>query len=1168
MKRNNLKTVGKLILRSVPSPEVEAKVTRFLVGLMKNTPAARIRSRIRKTPLVLSKKISAQKGELIVRQLEKLGAKASFVPLRPVELKKSGRKTESPRVTEAAVRIVPPPQAARKKRLRYLAAGLLMMASLAFLAIRVHEALIRPTPPELVFRPIDHAPAAFQQATPEDPGRVFDLRHRLRADRRLLDAFAVLAQRFPSLHGLGESGMLRLGTVQTNARQCLLPLMAGEEKIDELRLPLPLTFPDAVNGLDRWHRMLASYFKKRPGSSAAGAAASPQREVTAVASASGPIGILEALQSVQRSWNRSGPDCGLIQAASRGYALLLTMLHPDQIGAADGLFPFALSLTAACQAGEGGSRQIDRALLARAMGYGPYPVGLDTSGTAPAQDRLLAAFLREDTGALSSMGRGKDALAEYLLMRVHRDRLENRSADQVARRLLEKNPYHFSALADVSFAGDISSAKHASVVLPVFLFLKLEAGPLPAGGIIGDWTFSLDWFSEGASDADLSIARFESMLAGKISRASGTDFGYLLDAEQAATVWRSLYLNAMYLRYRLLSDRWKKPQMAENLARLLARSSPGHPLILAMLARSAQQLGRTEEALAHLEKLLADPRTPSALAAWIYSGIASEPEMISYWPRVFDRLDGRPAQLAFSGASLFRLMSLDLAEKYTATALQLNSRFFEGYARMAKITGSDRALSEALEAFPGQLALRLSAAGYYAAGDRGEAKKTALELYRQIHRRQPANLQVTKRIYELLIDLNRAPQAALFVESRLKSESAGSGEVPELRLMLARAYLALDEPQKSLDTIAAELGAFDSRALLIAALANEAMGNLPRARELVRLAVLRGGKEPEMLLPAAAFFWRRGDDGQAADYISVLRKNGVKPLDYAEDFVGALANANLKRLREAIRELVQSGARFEEIHRIAVYYARMKKDAIAQDVLGLCPVDTAVNEMEKTVSRFQIISAGQSRLQALQFLADTVPPQKGNLLGRLLFERGMFDAILAEFIRPEAHPVGLQEHVWLYRLTAWLATGKESRSMGTFLEEHYRTPYEPAGEPDHPLQRTEAVYHSAGRYLMGKISAESLLASSLQADHRAIFAYFIGFSHRLNGDPVEATKWYQICRHTRESRLLEYRWASRELARWKSEGTKNRQRLWHHPFGQSVPVGFSGAGRRDDSAAF
>lgn len=1148
MQEKKSNTYGKLILRSVPNPRVEEKVAEFLSRIMKKLPEERIRARIRKPPVVLAKKISEKKAALIIIRMEKLGASAVFVPLRPAELKKTAGPQKAPRVVETPVQIVPPPDRLRKKWLRAASAMLLLLASLSFFAYRLHEAFYRPLPAELVFRPLASAPVSVTDASSEDLRRVVFTRYRFRPDARLVRSFAVLAERYGDFHGFLKDPGFGLGQVQANSRELLLPLMVGDEKIDELVLPLPLTFADAVTGLDRWRLAMDQHLKKEgdPEKNDIISGSAPKMDSEAPAD---PMALLESLQGLQCRWSQSGPSPNLLRAASRRYALLLTLLFQDRSPLGDDLTSFALALTAACRPDEdSGSQRIERALIARAMGYGSYE---NRGAGGSFQDRLLSAFLRGDDEAVASMAAEGGALADYLLLRLYRQGMKNRSADEVVMRLLNRDPHFYPAMADAVFSGNLTMAKRCSVLLPVYLFSKMEAGPLPSGGPVSNWTSYLGWFSGEPSQSDLSIARFESVLQQKIASAQHLSRGVLFDADRAAAVWRLLYLDAMYLRYRLLSERWGQPRLAKAFADLLAEKNPGHPLVLAMLAKSAQSRKEPEAAFSRLQTLLQNPQSPPFLLTWVYDGIESDKRRIQSWPEVFERLDGRPSFLAFSGASFHHLMDLDLAEKFTSVAVAQVPRLFECHERLARIKGMDAPLRDALKSFPDEPRLLLLAGGYYAAKTDAEAKKTALALFQKANRLLPENRYAFKQSVKMLRDLGRQPEAAAEIEAFLKNGSPDRKIEFEFGILLAKIYLETGDPGKAMNAVAEQVRIYRAEALLVSAQASEAMGNLTKATEFIRLAAMRSGGDKEILLAAAAFFWRRGNDLQAAALLADLRAQVGTPLHYEELFARSFSKANLKRLRAAAEALAANGAGFKEIHRLAVYYAGIGKTAIASDLLARAPAADALQEMEKTVSRYVLIGLDQGKNRAMQFLADSVPPEKGRLLCRVLYQRGLFIPILGEFVLPEFHPAGTREHARLYQVIAWLALGKESRAMGTLLERHYNEPYEPEEKSDDPLGQIEAVYHSAGRYLLGKITEEELLQVSSNTDHRCTFAYFIGLSSRLKKDYPNCTRWYQVCRGTLAQNQLEYRWATWELARWQKNGSSHRDRLWREPFGEA-----------------
>lgn len=72
--------VGTLVLKAVPSDEVEEEVKAFLGKVFRNVSHEKVANLIRKAPVVLSKNVSAKTGAKIVANLERLGATVDFLP--------------------------------------------------------------------------------------------------------------------------------------------------------------------------------------------------------------------------------------------------------------------------------------------------------------------------------------------------------------------------------------------------------------------------------------------------------------------------------------------------------------------------------------------------------------------------------------------------------------------------------------------------------------------------------------------------------------------------------------------------------------------------------------------------------------------------------------------------------------------------------------------------------------------------------------------------------------------------------------------------------------------------------------------------------------------------------------------------------------------------------
>jgi putative nucleotidyltransferase with HDIG domain len=70
---------GMIILNAIPDDGVKHKVWEFLSCHAKKIPADKLEAMIQKTPVILSKNVSAKIGKIIVSKLEMLGASATFV---------------------------------------------------------------------------------------------------------------------------------------------------------------------------------------------------------------------------------------------------------------------------------------------------------------------------------------------------------------------------------------------------------------------------------------------------------------------------------------------------------------------------------------------------------------------------------------------------------------------------------------------------------------------------------------------------------------------------------------------------------------------------------------------------------------------------------------------------------------------------------------------------------------------------------------------------------------------------------------------------------------------------------------------------------------------------------------------------------------------------------
>jgi putative nucleotidyltransferase with HDIG domain len=89
---------GTLVLKAVPTGQVEDEVKAFLGKVFKNVSQERVAGLIEKVPVVLSKNVPVNTGTQIVKNLEKLGATVDFLP-KTAEPKATQKSLETQEVT-------------------------------------------------------------------------------------------------------------------------------------------------------------------------------------------------------------------------------------------------------------------------------------------------------------------------------------------------------------------------------------------------------------------------------------------------------------------------------------------------------------------------------------------------------------------------------------------------------------------------------------------------------------------------------------------------------------------------------------------------------------------------------------------------------------------------------------------------------------------------------------------------------------------------------------------------------------------------------------------------------------------------------------------------------------------------------------------------------------
>ena len=142
---------GILLLKTVPVGDVEKKVVRLLLKYAKTASASELTQKVRNTPYVISKDITAEKATVAIDIFQKCGATAVFIPhmtAKPTAVK-FGPELEQPdrpfrmSATEDELPLPPPekPGPNRARRLTMTLVFILLGLSLGYLAWQLWHVL-------------------------------------------------------------------------------------------------------------------------------------------------------------------------------------------------------------------------------------------------------------------------------------------------------------------------------------------------------------------------------------------------------------------------------------------------------------------------------------------------------------------------------------------------------------------------------------------------------------------------------------------------------------------------------------------------------------------------------------------------------------------------------------------------------------------------------------------------------------------------------------------------------------------------------------------------------------------------------------------------------------------------------------------------------------------
>ncbi|MDY6903369.1 MAG: hypothetical protein SWH61_01675 [Thermodesulfobacteriota bacterium] len=322
---------------------------------------------------------------------------------------------------------------------------------------------------------------------------------------------------------------------------------------------------------------------------------------------------------------------------------------------------------------------------------------------------------------------------------------------------------------------------------------------------------------------------------------------------------------------------------------------------------------------------------------------------------------------------------------------------------------------------------------------------------------------------------------------------------------------------------------YQSSIIVQTARAYEALNRTALAEEVFQKGMARYPTSGYMFSKAAAFRWRRGENDAAATLIARgMRIQGKYSRWFVEDFMKVFLRAPDPSVINAVDALIQKGVDRWTISIMGYRYMQNDRPETAYHLISRIPASSSMGMLEKYADSYIFLKAWKGKEEARQIVLTHIKGDTRSVFAVLLFQKGLYDLALELLDKPDSF-TRHREFVWLQRLMAWCAMEKKPASIAGEFNRHYQAP-------------ASGYYHSVGRFMMGELTRDDLLKQIKTLKQRCEFAYYIGFSERMQGNFEEAVNWYQVCLATLLENNGEYHWAFDELYWWRLVGTCHRHR--------------------------
>ena len=1011
------------------------------------------------------------------------------------------------------------------------------------------------TPPPEIHYIIE--PPLVLNVAPKEMYKAHTDQFSIRPDKRFVDAFeglidmhARMSQQRP------QENQLSMMVMKNTGNKTVIRLLKNKKAVSEISMPLPMDFSITMSKLEEWLKAIEA---ANPVSSA-----SPMQSVSKddLKNAAKDISLLDPLSTINylsrldNISKKQGPHPEILKESLKGYTMLLMGLTPDIMDRTSNIASHCLDLLAMAKHLDPSiplSRE--EALLAMNMGYKAHTDTLIKKGLGNASDHadsILEAYMKMDLGALQSLQKKNPGiLGQYLLARMYRELGSPHEAQKEALALANDLPAMYPTAVEIIYSGDVNIAKTLTTIYPLDIASQIMESNLP--DVLTNrvsWEKQVKLFHGTGKKADISWAKrfklsqeWKSYSKHLSLRAFNTNLnqwkpfeedntpGLIIDEGIIKSVFRTMFSDALALRYHLFKNRMQDLDITENYIKDLSEKDRENPLVMELASDLFSTKGKTKEADDLCLKVIHHPDTSIPLTSRAFFSITDPATRVRLEQKAIKHLDGSPENLRRMGAIQERIKNMDTAASFYTNALSANPFNYSLYNKLVKISGSNKSIVRALKKYPDRHALMINEGDYFAQKKDKKSREKALKYYNNALRADfvPTDLLIKKAV--VLEKLGRYKEAIKFMREWIEKYSKSNRPTSVLKAELAKMYIVTNKPETALEVLKDDLESTDAGVMMILGDTYEAMNNDSMAEKVYLRAISRHPKAAEVLVRTASFFWRKGDNNRAA---KIIAKQRISPDEesiwYFDEFTRIFAKKPVKDVYDALGSLLDNNIDKTEVSSLCTQFSMAsKRPEIAYTFLQRIKLeDTA--EIERIVDSYIALKKYKGKKQAQKYIHKALNREHLEALVLVFHEKGQFDLILDYLDKPQDFPMKSSEYLWLQKVAAWIALGKKPSHLRGEITVHYQI-------------YSRDYHHTIGRYLTGMATKDQLLGMMQTPRQRCEFSYYIGLSERLRGNYEEAAKWYQLCLETLLKDTNEYNYALEELSRWSRIGTNNRNRM-------------------------